>query len=124
MSREAEVLQREKEGTLRDLEEARSSHPEPQKHSDADYKYMESKLKVCPGSFFHVIIFHDHVIYFFRDLIFTSYDRTELQNTRSVECYLSVIPLQPYNASLCTLAHVLAQGFSFSVLVDHLIPIY
>nr|CAB3232346.1 centlein [Phallusia mammillata] len=47
MSREAEILQRERDETLRDLEEAKSAHPEPQKHSDADYKYMESKLKLA-----------------------------------------------------------------------------
>ena len=47
MSREVEVLQREREDLQQALSEAKRKQPEPQAHTDADYKYLESKLKVC-----------------------------------------------------------------------------
>ncbi|CAK8693997.1 unnamed protein product [Clavelina lepadiformis] len=46
LNRESELLQREREDLQQGLEDARKSQPPPQVHSDADYKYLESKLKV------------------------------------------------------------------------------
>ena len=46
LNREVEVLQREREDLQQALSEAKCKQPEPQVHTDADYKYLESKLKV------------------------------------------------------------------------------
>jgi len=47
LTRESELLVREKEELQREIEETKSAQPEPTKHSDADYRYVESKLKVA-----------------------------------------------------------------------------
>ena len=46
LSRELDVAQRERDDLQQALSDARSKQPDPQVHSDADYKYLESKLKV------------------------------------------------------------------------------
>ena len=46
LNREVEVLQREREDLQQALSDAKNKQPEPQAHTDADYKYLESKLKV------------------------------------------------------------------------------
>lgn len=46
LNREIEMLQGERDDLQRALTEANDKKPEPQQHSDADYKFLESKLKV------------------------------------------------------------------------------
>ncbi|XP_039272095.2 centlein-like [Styela clava] len=53
LHREVEVISREKEELQRNLESVKNSMPEPQKHSDTDYRLLENKLRMANADAHH-----------------------------------------------------------------------